>query len=121
MLYLAECGQPNADDSTTVQVASTSHGSEATYTCASGFDTIEGETVRLCGSDGQWSGKAPVCKLIGNHTYKSVISIKACLDLNISITISLKSIGVWDVYWFHLFLLYVYNCKLILLCAQCKG
>ena len=69
-LSIAECGQPNADESTTVQVTSTSHGSEATYTCTSGFDTIEGETVRLCGSDGQWSGKAPVCKLIGNHTYK---------------------------------------------------
>ncbi len=33
----------------------------ATYTCTTGY-TLNGGTTRTCGSDGVWSGSAPVCQ-----------------------------------------------------------
>ncbi len=33
----------------------------ATYTCGTGY-TLDGDTTRICGSDGVWSGKAPTCE-----------------------------------------------------------
>ncbi len=33
----------------------------ATYTCVTGY-TLTGDTTRTCGSDGVWSGFAPVCR-----------------------------------------------------------
>lgn len=36
-------------------------GSVATYSCNQGFD-LEGSSVRTCGSDGSYSGQAPVCR-----------------------------------------------------------
>ncbi|XP_064386678.1 E-selectin-like [Halichondria panicea] len=35
----------------------------ATYTCTTGY-TLNGGTTRTCGSDGVWSGSAPVCQSI---------------------------------------------------------
>ena len=36
--------------------------STATYTCDSGYTLERGSTTRTCGSDGMWSGSAPVCQ-----------------------------------------------------------
>ncbi|XP_064386168.1 uncharacterized protein LOC135334780 isoform X2 [Halichondria panicea] len=37
-------------------------GTVATYTCVPGY-TLNGGITRTCGSDGMWSGSAPVCQL----------------------------------------------------------
>ncbi len=36
-------------------------GTVATFTCDTGY-TLNGGTTRTCGSDGVWSGSAPVCQ-----------------------------------------------------------
>ena len=41
----------------------------ATYTCDTGY-TLNGGTTRTCGSDGVWSGSAPVCQGIYNDIVK---------------------------------------------------
>ena len=35
-------------------------GSNATYTCDTGY-TLNGDTTRTCGNDGSWSGSEPTC------------------------------------------------------------
>ncbi len=37
-----------------------SPGSEAVYSCVDNYVLI-GETTRICGNDGQWSGEEPFC------------------------------------------------------------
>jgi len=37
-------------------------GSEATYSCEEGFGLTGGSSTRVCESDGDWSGTAPICK-----------------------------------------------------------
>ena len=36
-------------------------GSQAKYVCASGF-ILKGVNVRVCQSNGKWSGHPPICK-----------------------------------------------------------
>ena len=36
-------------------------GDNATYECHAGFTQINGDSVRVCQSDGQWSGYPPDC------------------------------------------------------------
>ena len=36
-------------------------GSKASYTCQSGF-ILQGGVTRVCGSNGVWSGRDPICK-----------------------------------------------------------
>ena len=38
-------------------------GSRATYTCSSGY-VLVGEESRTCRSDGNWSGRAPICRIV---------------------------------------------------------
>ena len=36
-------------------------GSVASYTCNVNYQ-LEGRSVRICGSDGQWTGETPTCE-----------------------------------------------------------
>ena len=38
-------------------------GSRATYTCSSGYSLV-GDSARLCQSDGTWTGRIPICRII---------------------------------------------------------
>ncbi|XP_064386426.1 latrophilin-like protein LAT-2 isoform X1 [Halichondria panicea] len=38
-------------------------GSNATYTCDTGY-TLNGDTTRTCGNDGSWSGSEPTCNFV---------------------------------------------------------
>ena len=44
-----------------VMTMGTSEGSKALYTCTMGF-MLEGPMMRICQSNGQWSGKTPTCE-----------------------------------------------------------
>ena len=46
-----------------VVISSLLVGSRATYTCSSGY-VLVGEESRTCQSDGNWSGRAPICRII---------------------------------------------------------
>ena len=38
------------------------YGDSATYICDDGYALYGGDTIRKCGDDGYWAGKAPICK-----------------------------------------------------------
>ena len=61
-----DCGAPPSATNGQVNVLSTTFNSEATYQCDSGFrfPSGEAETIRMCQSDGMWSGEEPRC---GEH------------------------------------------------------
>ena len=44
-----------------VTLNSTVEGSIANYTCDEGF-LLDGPVVRMCGSNGMWSGSTPQCE-----------------------------------------------------------
>ena len=46
-----------------VVISSLLVGSRATYTCSSGY-VLVGEDTRTCQSDGNWSGRAPICRIV---------------------------------------------------------
>ena len=54
------CGSLSNIENGRVSFPSTSVGSVATYTCNRGFELI-GSSRRTCQSNGQWSGREPVC------------------------------------------------------------
>ena len=47
-----------------VELGGISLGDTAEYTCNNGFNLV-GESVLICGADGQWIGDSPVCE--GRH------------------------------------------------------
>lgn len=59
---VVDCGPLGAPDGGSVVVTRTTEGGEATYACDSPR-AAEGVLTRTCGSDGQWTGSAPVCRL----------------------------------------------------------
>lgn len=54
------CDQPHTVDGLTVKVTKFSIGGIAQYSCPKGY-YIEGNATRKCQSNGDWSGKTPVC------------------------------------------------------------
>ena len=56
-----DCGPLSAPSNGEVRVPSTTFGSNARYSCFTGF-TLVGFSTRVCQLDGRWSGKAPVCE-----------------------------------------------------------
>lgn len=58
-----DCGSPDTTDGTVVMAAMTTPGSQATYTCASAYHNMVGDSIRTCQTDGTWSGTAPTCSL----------------------------------------------------------
>ena len=44
----------------TVVVIGNTRGDMATYSCNAGFELV-GNSTRVCGDDGEWSGEAPMC------------------------------------------------------------
>ena len=44
-----------------VTVSGFTTGSVASYTCNINY-LLDGSSTRVCGSDGQWSAEAPICR-----------------------------------------------------------
>ncbi|GFU14408.1 CUB and sushi domain-containing protein 1, partial [Nephila pilipes] len=56
------CGQPDTrDDQTSIDGDSYIVEHWVTYSCFEGYRLI-GNSSRMCGSDGQWTGETPFCK-----------------------------------------------------------
>lgn len=57
------CPLLTAPENGGVAVTGDSIGSVAVYVCDEGFSLI-GDSPRICGANGEWSGSEPVCVLI---------------------------------------------------------
>ncbi|MCB9603534.1 MAG: hypothetical protein H6724_07490 [Sandaracinus sp.] len=58
-----DCGALEAPTNGSVDAATTTFGSTATYDCGSGF-TLAGDPTRTCEASGVWSGSAPICSSV---------------------------------------------------------
>ena len=56
-----DCGDLPDPINGTVTLNGTVEGSIANYTCDGGF-LLDGPVVRMCGSNGMWSGSTPQCE-----------------------------------------------------------
>ena len=56
-----DCGDLLAPINGSVTLNGTVEGSIANYTCDEGF-LLDGPVVRMCGSNGMWSGSTPQCE-----------------------------------------------------------
>ena len=56
-----DCGRLSDPTNGDVSFRTTTFNSRAAYSCNNGF-LLVGQTTRVCQSNGEWSGKAPVCK-----------------------------------------------------------
>ena len=60
-LAAARCGNLDSPRNGRVDLTGTTVGSTATYRCKNGFILANGDRIRECGANGQWSGTAPNC------------------------------------------------------------
>ncbi|XP_071126665.1 CUB and sushi domain-containing protein 3-like isoform X7 [Mytilus edulis] len=56
------CPDPGESDHVTRQLNGNNPTETVVYKCDSGYDYFSGNTTRVCGSDGQWSGEKLVCR-----------------------------------------------------------
>ena len=57
---VGDCGSLLDPTNGQVSFTATTEGSEANYTCDTGYDHV-GDSIRTCQSDEQWSGSEPNC------------------------------------------------------------
>ena len=55
-----DCGGLSVPSNGQISITATTFGSVATYSCDRGY-TLDGNTSRICQSNGQWSGPQPSC------------------------------------------------------------
>ncbi|ELT94701.1 hypothetical protein CAPTEDRAFT_226445 [Capitella teleta] len=73
------CSSPLSTNATLLTPEPHSYGTTAQYECSVGWNHTEGDLIRLCLSDGSWSGTAPVCEVVdcgdpGNATKAMVVN-----------------------------------------------
>ena len=55
------CGNLSSPVNGQVSVEGNTSGSQANYSCSEGY-VLNGNSIRMCQSDGQWSGSEPTCE-----------------------------------------------------------
>ena len=58
---VVQCGNLSSPVNGQVSVDSNTFGSQANYSCSEGY-VLNGNSIRMCQSDGQWSGSEPTCE-----------------------------------------------------------
>ena len=56
-----QCGNLSSPLNGQVNVEGNTFGSQANYSCSEGY-VLNGNSTRMCQSDGQWSGSEPTCE-----------------------------------------------------------
>ena len=59
--HVVDCGNLDDPDNGEVTLTGTTLGSKADYSCNNGY-ALEGNERRVCQSNREWSGMAPVCR-----------------------------------------------------------
>ena len=59
-VIVADCGELSNPNNGLVFLTGTLDSSQATYNCSVGY-LLVGNVTRICASDGQWTGYAPLC------------------------------------------------------------
>ena len=62
-----DCPELESPQNGTVTQEERIYPNEAEYSCDDGFE-LEGEAVRMCQIDGEWTGEAPICEEIPTPT-----------------------------------------------------
>ncbi|KFM61407.1 CUB and sushi domain-containing protein 3, partial [Stegodyphus mimosarum] len=69
---VVSCGAPDTkDDQTAVDGNSYVVEQWVNYSCSTGYELV-GNSSRVCGSDGKWSGETPFCKLVDCGTPSAI-------------------------------------------------
>ena len=68
---VVDCGLPGDPPHGSVSLTSTTLGSVATYSCATGY-TLAGTSKRICQADGAWGATAPTCNIVDCGPLKSL-------------------------------------------------
>ena len=61
---ISDCGALASPTDGNVSAPSTTSGSEASYSCNTGYN-MNGAATRTCEAGGTWSGTAPTCVIVG--------------------------------------------------------
>ena len=61
------CGVPDENPNTTVDVLANDFEALANYSCNPGYEQSGGSTVRICGANGNWTGRALECQSKFGH------------------------------------------------------
>ena len=59
---LLDCRVPASPAGGNVSAPSTTYGSEASYSCNTGYN-MNGAATRTCEADGYWNGSLPICDI----------------------------------------------------------
>ena len=55
------CGNLSSPVNGQVSVEGNTFGSQANYSCSEGY-VLNGNSIRICQTDGQWTGSEPTCE-----------------------------------------------------------
>ena len=64
LLFSLDCGVPLSSAHGNVSAPSTTYGSEASYSCNTGYN-MNGAATRTCEAGGNWNGSVPTCDIDG--------------------------------------------------------
>ncbi|CAI8053959.1 P-selectin [Geodia barretti] len=84
---MVECPTLSDPDNGNVNLSGNTFGQTAEYTCNTGFNLI-GDSILICGADGQWTGNPPACEAVQCPTLDS--------PMNGSLLISGTGVGVYQ-------------------------
>ena len=62
--FFSDCGVPSSPADGNVSAPSTTYGSEASYSCNTGYN-MNGAATRTCEAGGNWNGSVPTCNIVG--------------------------------------------------------
>ena len=66
LLIFLDCGNLTIPGDGSVNLTSTTFGSQARYSCNTGYYLV-GIEIRVCEATGNWSDAAPICQIKGNE------------------------------------------------------
>ena len=61
--FCLDCGVPASPADGNVSSPNTTYGSEASYSCNTGYD-MNGAAARTCEAGGNWSSSVPTCDIV---------------------------------------------------------
>ena len=88
------CPTLNDPNNGNVELSGNTFGQIAEYTCNTGFNLI-GDSMLICGADGQWIGDSPVCE--GRHLSITDSLTALCAYFNTAVSLSCTATGLSEV------------------------